>query len=417
MTISFSYYSLLRTSLVFVLAASLSACVFSRLEDDLKIGDQRSTVYSGKVVVEGEGVDSLIVVASLQPDGSDIYAIRIMPGSGEFKYTSTDQPHYFFAFVDENLDLTFQADELFAFSGAVDSSTTDIQNLRLVVPDGTEPPVALVGLPLATMLGFQGKEQFSLGSIASFGDPRFSIEKANQGLWEPYSFLAEGIAGIYFLEPYDPKRIPVLFVHGISGTPDQFELLAAGLDSSRYQAWVYYYPSGLRLGDVSYGLYEFMETIDGVYGIDDIHVVAHSMGGLVARGALNYCALNFGCDYVRSFQSISTPWAGVASAKSGVEWAPTVVPVWRDIEPDSAYVQSLFDTALDDIPYYLFFGFKQSKLFAGDSSDGVISLSSQLRIDAQRESQRTLGLDRGHVEILEDPELLHELNNNLTTNK
>ena len=53
------------------------------------------------------------------------------------------------------------------------------------------------------------------------------------------------------LQEYDARRMPVIFVHGMSGTPLDFSAAIASLDRSKYQPWVLYYPSGLRLDMVS----------------------------------------------------------------------------------------------------------------------------------------------------------------------
>ncbi|WP_156346379.1 hypothetical protein [Verrucomicrobium spinosum] len=39
------------------------------------------------------------------------------------------------------------------------------------------------------------------------------------GLWRPLGFLSGNTLGLYFTEPYDPGRIPVVFVYGIGGGP------------------------------------------------------------------------------------------------------------------------------------------------------------------------------------------------------
>ena len=126
------------------------------------------------------------------------------------------------------------------------------------------------------------------------------------------------------------------------------------------------------------------------------------MGGLVSRGAVNECIAKNACKFLRSYTTLSTPWNGVTSAKSGVKWAPTVVPVWKDIDPDSEYITTLFDTPLPKkLPYYLLFGFKQSSILGSDSSsDGVIKLTSQLRNTAQKQASMLRGYDESHVSIL-----------------
>lgn len=52
-----------------------------------------------------------------------------------------------------------------------------------------------------------------------------------------------------FLQPYDPQRIPVLFVHGLDSTPATFapmyfKLLEDREIRDRYQFWIFSYPSG-----------------------------------------------------------------------------------------------------------------------------------------------------------------------------
>jgi pimeloyl-ACP methyl ester carboxylesterase len=154
-----------------------------------------------------------------------------------------------------------------------------------------------------------------------------------------------------------------------------------------------------------------LEVLHRQHDFDKLHLVAHSMGGLLSRGSVNLCAQTETCKYLRSYTTLSTPWSGVASAKSGVEWAPTVVPVWRDLDPASDYITSLFDTPLpEDLPYHLIFGFRQDSIFGSESSDGVIVLSSQLRDAAQEQAKTIRGYDEGHVSILSSEAVARKLN-------
>ena len=127
----------------------------------------------------------------------------------------------------------------------------------------------------------------------------------------------------------------------------------------------------------------------------------------MSRHSINLCVQNNSCKYLRSYTTISTPWNGVASAAGGVEWAPTVVPVWRDLDPSSEFVTALFETPLPDgLPHHLLFGFRQDSIFGAESSDGVISLSSQLRIAAQDQAKMVRGYDEGHVSILSNENVI-----------
>src|SRR6266581_461056 len=55
--------------------------------------------------------------------------------------------------------------------------------------------------------------------------------------------------GLYFLQPYDPDRIPLIFVHGLFSTPFTWVQTINGLQADpeirkHYQFWVYAYPTG-----------------------------------------------------------------------------------------------------------------------------------------------------------------------------
>jgi hypothetical protein len=59
----------------------------------------------------------------------------------------------------------------------------------------------------------------------------------------------ENRAGIYMLEPYDPDRIPVILVHGLTSIPQMWLPTISAIESDpelrgRYQFWVFAYPTG-----------------------------------------------------------------------------------------------------------------------------------------------------------------------------
>jgi len=244
----------------------------------------------------------------------------------------------------------------------------------------------------------------ALGEIADLSDPRFGSDSAKLGYFEIYRFLWEVHPGIYFLEPYDPTRIPVLFVHGALGYPQEFAPLAEALDTKRFQAWFYYYPSGARLAPVSEFLARSITSLQLRHDFDDLVVVAHSMGGLVARDAILRFHEIVIDDPIRLFVSISTPWAGVPSAERGTSRSPFVVPSWRDIGPESDYLAQLFfeDPAErttrrhlpDSMTYHLLFGVE----------DHTIPVPSAIRWEALRDADQRWPLPYDHTAILESRE-------------
>jgi hypothetical protein len=124
------------------------------------------------------------------------------------------------------------------------------------------------------------------------------------------------------------------------------------------------------------------------------------MGGLVVRRFLLDHGLQF--PQVRRFVSISTPWAGEPSADLGVRYSPGVVPSWRDMQPDGAFMRSLFDRKLpEQVEYHLLFGHRGGYSLVRPNHDGTVTLASQLRRAAQAEARLVYGFDEDHTSILQ----------------
>jgi len=263
-----------------------------------------------------------------------------------------------------------------------------------------------------------------LGDVVEIDDPRFSRENGEKGLWYPLDFVFDVGPGIYFLEEYDPNKIPVLFVHGMTGYPREFEVLAAGLDRRRFQPWFYYYPSGSFLANVSEHLNQSVTDLETRLRFERIFVVAHSMGGLVSRSFILKHHVTSGRDTVRFFASISTPWRGMESAARGVKFAPKVMdrlpPSFENVALDSPFVHGLFfqDRAgsvtrrqlPQEIPYHLIFGFVAEEGTNPPLSDGVVSLPSALRLEAWEESKSRHLVGADHTGILRQQATVDILN-------
>ncbi len=412
-----------KTFLTLALVATTVSCTFSKLEDDLVKLQAVSHRFAGTVTVERSDADALIVVGLRDRQGKNISSFRVMSKPGPFEFIANPEPTFLFAFDDLNKDLKFQGNEPYGWAAkgdAVDplNEATDHINISIVAAASGQPafPQELVNEPLENHI--DDDIQFNVGTISSLDNLWFSEEQAKKGLWEPYAFLDDGGFGIHFLQPYDPDKIPVLFVHGVNGTPRNFAALIEQLDQSKFQAWFYSYPSGVRISMAANAMFHFVEMLHRRYLFDELNVVAHSMGGLVSRGTVNRCTQNDTCKYLRSYTTLSTPWDGVASAASGVKWAPTVVPVWRELDPSSEFITTLFETPLPDgLPYLLIFGFQKSSIFGSGSSDGVILLTSQLRDAAQEQAQMVRGYDETHVSILSNQTVISRVYRNLSQPK
>ena len=95
--------------------------------------------------------------------------------------------------------------------------------------------------------------------------------------------------GIYFTEPYDPDKIPVLFVHGLASSPHAWMEFINNLNASpefrrHYQVWVYLYPSGTPIVVNALRLRTAIADIAEHYPLKHkIVIIGHSMGGILAR--------------------------------------------------------------------------------------------------------------------------------------
>lgn len=101
--------------------------------------------------------------------------------------------------------------------------------------------------------------------------------------------------GLYFSEPYDPEKIPVLLTHGLMSGPATFanltnRLLVDPVIRENYQFWFFGYPSGLAWTIPASRQREALEELMKEYNprgtsreMNNIVMVGHSMGGLITR--------------------------------------------------------------------------------------------------------------------------------------
>lgn len=106
---------------------------------------------------------------------------------------------------------------------------------------------------------------------------------------------AEEMAGLYMLQPYQPGKIPVLMVHGLWSSPMTWMEAFNDLRNTpgireNYQFWFYMYPTGKPFWESAAELREDLADAQSVFDrqghdpdMDQMVVVGHSMGGLMAR--------------------------------------------------------------------------------------------------------------------------------------
>lgn len=246
-----------------------------------------------------------------------------------------------------------------------------------------------------------------LGTIADLDEERFSSERGSQGYWEPATYPMQTGIGIYFLEKYDPSRTPVLFIYGAAGSPQDWRTFFAKIDRRKYQPWFLHYPTGRRLDELGSAVNNGVEILHTYYGFQRLHVVAHSMGGLVSRDFIlkNHADGN---RYIDRFVTISTPWGGQEFAESGVKRAPSVVPSWNDMVVGSDFQKSVFRRDFKGpLQHLLLYSHRAKRsLILPAENDGTVSVASQTHEPAVEGAIEVTGYDEDHVSILSNDEVI-----------
>src|SRR5262245_13644732 len=271
--------------------------MFHRLGRDLAQAREQA-VLSGSVHTDHPSDQPvLVLVYAGEPGHERLVDYFVMAGPGRYYFVVPAGTYRIAAFVDSNRDFTYEpgVDPSALLHGGEPvqvTGNTTLDDLDIEVHDIGRERIPLAfsaanGEGLAE--GSQADLRF-VGAVTRIDDPRFSDDNAHRGLWQPVEFVRQVGAGVYFLEPYDPKKIPVLLLHGALGHPGDWAAIVAALDRRRFQPWLAYYPTATRLDTTTMALDRWMEQLYVRHRYRRLAVVAHSMGGLVARAFINRLA-------------------------------------------------------------------------------------------------------------------------------
>ena len=371
-----------------------------------------STVIIGRVYGKFKGNGPIIVAACTADKEKRMVNYTVLHGSGEYELMVGYGNYYVFAFQDRNSNLVYDPGELAGQHGKPKMVRAPavgvVFDIDMEIPEkGSKITIA----PGTVISSEKPKRLYSrqAGVIADLDDERFSEEYGVKGFWEYGSFFEELGGNIYFLEEYDPGKIPILFIHGATGTPRGWRYLVDHLDRTRFQPWFFYYPSGNRIDSMAYLLLWKLVNLQSKFQFNTIYITAHSMGGLIARSLIVNYGQQFPC--VKLLVTLATPWGGDRMAELGVRQSPVVIPSWIDMQPDGDFIKSLYRKKLPkSVSFYMFCGYKGTRNPLRSNNDGTITLSSILDYRPQSEAKMNYVFNEDHTSILFSHEVMQQYN-------
>ncbi len=396
--------------------ALISSCALFELKDEIE-GFKTTYRLSGKLKGAWDKETPMVAVLYRQePQGFEIKNYTIVDPEGHYTFLTPEGDYLLAVFEDMDQDFYYDDGDHFGFANqgnlihlsAARAETTGTNAVPKLDIESTQTSGFPPGLPTFVDIGSLSSSAFiRVGVVTDLDDPLFAQENGYLGYWKPLTFLRDVGGGLFFLEKYDPHKIPVLFVHGANGTPHGWQPLVDQLDRNKYQPWFFFYPSGVRINGIATALNAIIHSIDENRQLKKMVVVAHSMGGLVSRAFILKNAVEDEQTYIFKFISISTPWGGVNTAALGVKKSPIVVPNWIDVEPQSQFIESLYAHELPErIKFYLMFGVRGECSRMMGNNDGTIEIASELDYRAQRDAERIFGYNEDHDSVLTSPEVL-----------
>jgi pimeloyl-ACP methyl ester carboxylesterase len=240
------------------------------------------------------------------------------------------------------------------------------------------------------------------GELTTWGDARFAARVGAAGHSEPGGALAQAAAGLFLLEPFDPRRETVVFVHGAGATPASGRRLLERLDRRRFQIWVLAYPSGERLPATAARFDHALASLRAKFSCPRVWLVGHSLGGLLAsRVATLHNARQPGS--VAGLVTLATPWGPHPVAALGAGSGAVDVPAFADLGPQSPFLAAVAGRA-PGCPHLLVCTTRsRSRPLLPAANDGSVSVASQLLPAVAGRASRILRVHHGHLEVLGDP--------------
>lgn len=390
----------------------LAGCALVELKKEVS-ESLASTVLVGQIAAASSVKGKIVVAAYSKKHGERKVAhYTVLHEAGEYELMVPRGTYYVCAYWDLNSNLIYEAGEPAGQYGKPRLVNAPAGGVVLEINFRIPPVGGAIDLPPGFVISPERPRRLAsrqAGAIVSLDDERFAAENGSRGFWEPLEFYKEFGGNLYFLEKYDPDKIPILFIHGVAGTPTGWAYLINTLDRKRFQPWLFYYPTGVRLKSMAYLLFWKLYNLQMKYKFDTLYITAHSMGGLVARSFIMDYGRALPC--IKLFIALSTPWGGDRMAEYGVKQSPAVIPSWIDMQPEGEFLQSLYRNKMPaSVSFYMFSGHRGSRNPFTSNNDGTITLASIMDWRPQSEARMNYVFNEDHTSILNSPAVAEQYN-------
>jgi len=245
------------------------------------------------------------------------------------------------------------------------------------------------------------------GRLVTLDERVFSKGVKITGLWKADRYFSAIGVPAYQTVEHDPERLPVLLVHGYNDTAKGMAYLAKSLDPEKFEPLYANYPSGLAIDKIAQGLLASMEKLAKEKKIETMAVAAFSMGGLVARKFLGYWGKEKRGTAVVTYVSMAAPYGGIEVGSKLKSWRPYEPESWNDIALGSKFLDHLYDDPLpQETAFHLIYALSEGKEAVPGYDDGIVSMQSATRKEAEAESatvSQIMACEHGQLLLKKEP--------------
>lgn len=209
------------------------------------------------------------------------------------------------------------------------------------------------------------------------------------GMW-PLGFGDRGVEDFTPAEDHSAVETPVLLVHGYGANKSNWLFVNRYLDQAGYGRVhaLNYNPLAADIPELAERCAERAEQIKGHFGVDRIHIIGHSLGGIIARYAVQVLGLS-GVDVCIT---IASPHGGVRLARYG-SYLAQLSPFASGLQlrPDSS-VMTLLRASVEPLPTHFVAYYSNLDL--------IVPAQRAMIVEPELEATNILVKDHGHLSIM-----------------